>query len=204
MLPLPSKWHPCIAWRNRRALTASRHLPEETPVAITYDGSTQAVMMATPTDLRDNAVGFSVCEGIAASAQDVQDVEIVAWENGVELRIRLPQEAAARLAARRRKIAGPVGCGLCGLDSLVEATRRPPPVASDIRFEATALRRLPPSSTRSKASTKRRARSTRPPFGLRNAVSRSSARTLAATTPSTSCAERWGGPVGTRRLERSS
>lgn len=116
-------------------VTAARDLPEEVPVAISHDGSTTAVMMATPADLDDFARGFTVTEGIAAAA-DILSVEAVEQPQGIDLRVWLRPEAAARVAERRRRMVGPVGCGLCGIESLEEAARDLPPVSSSLRLGA--------------------------------------------------------------------
>ncbi|SDE84539.1 formate dehydrogenase accessory sulfurtransferase FdhD [Limimaricola pyoseonensis] len=114
------------------AAAAPVALPEETPVAVVYNGSTQAVMMATPADLEDFARGFTLTEGFAG-AHEIGEVEIVAQEDGIEARIWLPEEKRDALDARRRAQVGPVGCGLCGIDSLKQAARPVPPVpASDL------------------------------------------------------------------------
>ena len=101
----------------------SRVLPEETPVAIVYNGTTQAVMMATPADLIDFAVGFSLSEHIVTRAADLGEIEIVEHAAGIEAQIWLPEHHESALSARRRAMTGPVGCGLCGIDSLAEALR---------------------------------------------------------------------------------
>lgn len=101
---------------------ALRSLPEETPVAFVYNGGTQAVMMATPADIADFAWGFTLTEGIAGP-DALPEVEVVSHDGGIEARMWLPPEAASRLLARRRASVGPVGCGLCGIDSLAEAVR---------------------------------------------------------------------------------
>ncbi|SOB94716.1 formate dehydrogenase accessory sulfurtransferase FdhD [Rhodobacter maris] len=98
-------------------------LAEEVPVALVFEGVTQAVMMATPVDLEDFYLGFALTEGLIAAAGDLLRSETVVQERGVELRGWLAAPAAARFAARRRAMAGPVGCGLCGLESLSEALR---------------------------------------------------------------------------------
>ena len=104
-----------------------RTLPEEVAVALSFNGTTQAVMMATPADLIDFAYGFAMTEGIATPA-DIESVDVVAVANGIDLQVWLKTEAEARLSKRRRSRAGPVGCGLCGIDSLDEAMRKLPPV----------------------------------------------------------------------------
>jgi FdhD protein len=104
-----------------------RALPEECAVAIGYNGSTQAVMMATPADLHDFALGFTLTEGLA-DPSDIESVEVVETPRGIDLQLWLAAPAAERLAARRRAMAGPVGCGLCGIESLEEAVRDPAPL----------------------------------------------------------------------------
>ncbi len=111
-------------------------MPEETAVALTYDGSTQAVMMATPADLEDFAVGFSLTESIVGAPSEIGSLEIVPESGGIELRMWLTKPRADALGARRRHFAGPTGCGLCGIDSLAEAVRPPAKVKGDLRLGA--------------------------------------------------------------------
>ena len=113
-----------VAFGSRGVSGNTRMLPEEVAVAISYNGSTQAVMMATPADLIDFAYGFSLTEGIA-TGDEIETVEVVETPLGLDLQIWLVENAADRRAARRRSMAGPVGCGLCGIDSLEEAKRTP-------------------------------------------------------------------------------
>ena len=101
----------------------TRLIPEETPIALTYNGGTYAVMMGTPSDLEDFAIGFTLSEGIIQSPDDIDSFEIVDLDDGVELRMWLQPSKADRLSERRRHIAGPTGCGLCGIDSIAEAIR---------------------------------------------------------------------------------
>jgi FdhD protein len=101
-----------------------RVLPEEVAVALSFNGTTQAVMMATPADLIDFAYGFALTEGIA-TPEEIESVEVVEAPKGLDVQVWLKAEAEARLVKRRRTMAGPVGCGLCGIDSLDEAVRRP-------------------------------------------------------------------------------
>jgi FdhD protein len=102
--------------------SGSRALPEEVAVALSFNGTTQAVMMATPSDLEDFAYGFALSEGIA-KPEEIQSVDMVETPLGLDIQIWLAQDAEARLSQRRRTMAGPVGCGLCGIDSLQEAMR---------------------------------------------------------------------------------
>lgn len=112
-------------------LSDTRVLPEETPVAIVYNGSTQAVMMATPADLEDFAIGFALADHAVTNSGQIRELEIVPQETGLEARLWLDEERSEAVAARRRRMAGPVGCGLCGIDSLSEALHPITPLAGD-------------------------------------------------------------------------
>jgi FdhD protein len=109
------------AWRGDRVSGGVRAIPEETALALTYNGGTYAVMMGTPCDLEDFAIGFSLNAGIVESADAIESLETVRVENGIERRMWLARVKAARLSERRRHIAGPTGRGLCGIDSIAEA-----------------------------------------------------------------------------------
>jgi FdhD protein len=110
-------------WRDSGLSLGMRIIPEETAIALTYNGGTYAVMMGTPQDLRDFAVGFSLSEGIIHSAGDIDSLDVVHLDDGIELRMWLAPSRADRLSERRRHIAGPTGCGICGIDSIAEAVR---------------------------------------------------------------------------------
>jgi FdhD protein len=121
-------------WRDGDFRDGERAVPEETAVAFTYNGTTHAVMMATPQDLEDFALGFSLTEGIVSSADEIESLDVIDGEFGVELRMWLAEPRQAALSARRRQLAGPTGCGLCGIESLDEACRPPPTVPTGERF----------------------------------------------------------------------
>jgi FdhD protein len=123
-MSLPTS-HPVsrIAFRPRGAEAGSRTVPEETPIALSYNGSTHAVMMATPADLEDFAYGFTLTEDIVADAGAIVGVDLVEFEQGVDVQIELATDASEALARRRRRMAGPVGCGLCGIESIEQALR---------------------------------------------------------------------------------
>lgn len=113
-------------WRDGAAAPSDRVLADEMPVAIVVNGATLAVLLATPADLADFAIGFLLAEGIVASADAAGGVEIVAGSDGIEARLWLADDGA--LAARRRSLVGPSGCGLCGIESLAAALRPSPRV----------------------------------------------------------------------------
>jgi FdhD protein len=109
-----------------------RVVAEECPVALVYDGTTVAVLMATPADLNDLAVGFSLTEGIIEDIGEIAEIAAVAAPDGIELRIWLRPKAGRLLKERRRHLVGPTGCGLCGIESLREASRVIQPVERQI------------------------------------------------------------------------
>ena len=122
-MPDPVRTVKRLAWRESRLSRGARAIPEETALALTYNGGTYAVMMGTPQNLTDFAIGFSLNEGIVQTPEEIASFEIVDLDDGVELRMWLAEEKADRLGERRRHIAGPTGCGLCGIDSIAEAVR---------------------------------------------------------------------------------
>lgn len=112
--------------------------PEEWPIAIVIDGMSQAVLMATPHDLQDFALGFALTEGLIAAPEEVTGFEAATVETAqgpaAEARLWLRPGHAARLAERRRSMVGPVGCGLCGVDSIEAALPEVVPVAADLHL----------------------------------------------------------------------
>lgn len=115
-----------IAVRAGIATPGKRALPEEFPVALSFGGSTQAVMMATPADLEDFGIGFALSEALIRSPADIVSLQIVEADQGFDVQMQLAEDVQAALSARRRKMAGPVGCGLCGIESIEEALRALP------------------------------------------------------------------------------
>ncbi len=138
-VPAPVVRVSCLARRHEATALGSRAIPEETPIAFTYGGTTHAVMMATPADLEDFAAGFALTEGLIEPGAPALEVEIIASELGIELRSWLPGEEQRQYVARRRSMAGPTGCGLCGIESLEQATREPPAVGDALKVSAEAL-----------------------------------------------------------------
>lgn len=106
-----------------KKIDATRVVPQETPIAFSYGGTTHAVMMATPADLHDFALGFSLTEGVVASLGEIEAITVEDAGEGIDIQIALKDAAGARFSARRRHLAGPVGCGLCGIESIEEALR---------------------------------------------------------------------------------
>jgi FdhD protein len=143
----PSAPAETLAWRGTLA-SGTRAVAAEVPIAFVYDGGAEAVMMATPADLEDFALGFSLNERVIGSMADITALDIVEVEQGIELRIALRARSRDALIGRRRRRAGPVGCGLCGVESIAEAVPSLPRVKADLTTSAeeiiAAMRALAP------------------------------------------------------------
>ncbi|MGH1330376.1 MAG: formate dehydrogenase accessory sulfurtransferase FdhD [Paracoccaceae bacterium] len=109
-------------------------LADEVPIALVFNGTTQAVMMATPDDLEDFAIGFALSDHVIHSRDEIESIEILPAGDGIEARVWLAEGAAEALEARRRRMAGPVGCGLCGMDSIAEALHPIKPVRGEMEM----------------------------------------------------------------------
>ncbi|WP_310450478.1 formate dehydrogenase accessory sulfurtransferase FdhD [Sulfuritalea sp.] len=114
-------------------------LAEEIPVAFEYNGISHAVMLATPADLEDFAVGFSLTEGIVARRQDIFDIGVSDSAAGITLQIEIAGDAFARLKAHHRSLTGRTGCGLCGVESLDQVQRVLSPLPQAAPFPLAAL-----------------------------------------------------------------
>jgi FdhD protein len=133
VVPPPARCFPRQAWRNGSTVLGESTLAEEVPVAFSYDGATHAVLMATPDDLEDFALGFSYTEGIVTTSAEIAELAVVSVAEGIVLRIWLTGDRSDAFAARRRRFVGPAGCGMCGLESLAEANRAIPVASCDLQ-----------------------------------------------------------------------
>lgn len=113
----------------------------EVPVALTYNRESHVVMMATPADLEEFGLGFSLTEGLIGSQEDLLAVHIIPREGGIEVAMTIAGEWFERLGKRRRNLAGRTGCGLCGAENIEQALRYPPPVNHSIEVTNSALQR---------------------------------------------------------------
>lgn len=150
-LPTPAVDASCLAQRGGVSFASSRVVPDEQAIAFTYNGSTHAVMMATPADLEDFAVGFALTEGLINDRSEIESLDFVSTPLGIEVRAWLKGDQAEAYAKRRRSMAGPTGCGLCGIESLEAAMRPPLQVTAETKFSpeeiVAAMASLDPAQT---------------------------------------------------------
>ena len=126
-------------WHDGRVAAIVDRVAEEVPIALVYNGLAHVVMMASPTDLEDFALGFSLSEGIVRSANEVNAVETDAVSDGIAVYVDIDRERFLPLEAQRRNLTGRTGCGLCGTETIDQAVRHPPAVGSGVRITAAAL-----------------------------------------------------------------
>lgn len=130
-------------WRDGEISRVTDHVAEEVPIALTYHGVPHVVMLATPSDLEDLAVGFTLSESIVADRSEIQSVEAVQRDDGaLEVRIGVVAERFSELLRRQRNLTGRTGCGLCGAQTVEDAIRQPAPVKSGIQFDVKALHQV--------------------------------------------------------------
>jgi FdhD protein len=116
-------------WREGESQVEQDQVAEEAPIALLYNGNPHVVMLATPLDLEDFAIGFSLTEGLIANPAELLSVRAHQRAEGIEVRIRVPEERfQASIASNARNLTGRTGCGLCGSATLRQAVKHPPPV----------------------------------------------------------------------------
>ena len=116
------------------------YIAEEVPISLVYNGLPHVVMLATPTDLEEFALGFSITEGIIKNPQELLSARIYNRSNGIEVQLKIPDHRFQCLADKGRNLTGRTGCGLCGASTLSQAIRQPNPVNGDLTLSATELR----------------------------------------------------------------
>ncbi|HKX43491.1 MAG TPA: formate dehydrogenase accessory sulfurtransferase FdhD [Burkholderiaceae bacterium] len=136
-----------VRWRGGVRSEVEDWISEEVPVALEFNGISHAVMLATPADLEDFALGFGLAEGIFTSASELYGCEIEVDAGGITLRLEVSARCFAGLKERRRTLAGRTGCGLCGTESLDQVLRPLPRIAAEgaplsARAIATAMREM--------------------------------------------------------------
>lgn len=128
-------------WKDGCSRQELEVVVEEVPVALVFNGVSHVVMLATPQDLAEFALGFALSEAIVGSAKDVYDIDVTALEAGMEVNITVASNCFMALKERRRNLAGRTGCGLCGAESLQHAIRPCAPVPAGPVISAETLHR---------------------------------------------------------------
>jgi FdhD protein len=126
-------------WRVGRGRLVDDRVAAEVPVALSYNRRSHVVMMATPADLEDLGLGFSLTEGIIDEPADLLQTRLAEREQGLEVAMTVTEACFERLDRQRRNLTGRTGCGLCGAESLQQAMRRPPRVSQRLRVSHAAL-----------------------------------------------------------------
>lgn len=139
--PAPARSRPVLRMRQDRLAELDDMVVDEVPVALVYNGLSHAVMMATPGDLEEFALGFSLSEGIIAHPGECYGIEIEHGPEGIAVQLEIAGSAFMGLKERRRTLAGRTGCGLCGVDSLRQVRRALPVLAPAHGFNAHGVRR---------------------------------------------------------------
>lgn len=130
-----------VATEVRRAVSAVRveessacavveEIAEEAPIALVYNGVPHVVVMASPANLEDLALGFSLSEGVIESAAELGGIEIVPEKTGYSVYLSVPTERVAIIEQRRRNMTARTGCGVCGAETIEQAMRNVPVVAA--------------------------------------------------------------------------
>ena len=127
--------------RAGQAFEREDWVAQEVPLALEYNGIAHAVMLATPADMEDFAVGFSLSEGIVADVSQIYDFEAVHSASGYTLSLQIAAACMGRLKEQRRTLAGRTGCGLCGVESLELALREPSALPAGAQFSAATVSR---------------------------------------------------------------
>jgi FdhD protein len=135
-------YKPALRWRGGTRTVSVDSVLAECAVALCFNGVSQAVMMATPADLEDFALGFSLTEGILDNARQLYGIALRQHDVGIELSLDIAAQAFAGLKQRRRQLSGRSGCGLCGIESLEQlAPRLPTPVEHPLTVSHEAIQR---------------------------------------------------------------
>ena len=126
-------------WTRGTLADTTDRVAEETPVALVYHDVPHVVMLATPADLEDYAFGFTLSEGLVASADEIRGVEVIPGEASTDVKISVAWERFTQLLQRRRNLAGRTGCGLCGAETAEDAIRECQVVPAGVTVTATEL-----------------------------------------------------------------
>jgi formate dehydrogenase accessory protein FdhD len=128
-----------VRWTRGTLTQATDQIAEEMPVALVYHEVPHVVMLATPADLEDYAVGFTLSEGLVARADEIRGVEVIQGAASADVKITVAWERFTQLVQRRRNLAGRTGCGLCGAETAADAIRESGPVPAGVSITSAEL-----------------------------------------------------------------
>jgi FdhD protein len=123
-------------WQGNQHSEEQDYVAEEVPIVLVYNGVSHVVMLATPTNLEDFALGFSMTEGIIQSPEEFLAAKVYQRANGIEVNIKIPENRFQCLADKGKNLTGRTGCGLCGATTLKQAIRQPPTVHSSVKVSS--------------------------------------------------------------------
>lgn len=127
-------------WRDGDVERVADQVAEELPVALVFNGVPHVVMLATPANLEDLAVGFTLSESIVDTPSEIQSVEAATRDDGtLEVRIGITASKLSELLRRQRNMTGRTGCGLCGAQTVEDAIRQPAPVQGGVKVDVKSL-----------------------------------------------------------------
>lgn len=126
-------------WRGEVHFSQDDRIAEEAPVALMYNGEPHVVMLATPLDLEDFALGFSLTENIVASPKEIEAIRVYYRSEGIEVRLRIPDARCEAAADQGRNLTGRTGCGLCGARTLQQAMHHVAPVGKGVSVSSSEL-----------------------------------------------------------------
>jgi len=126
-------------WKGGQHSLQQDYIAEEVPISLIYNGVPHVVMLATPTDLEEFALGFSITEGIIKSPHELLSARVYNRSNGIEVQLKIPENRFQCLADKGRNLTGRTGCGLCGASTLQQAIRQPAPVNDGLTLSAQDL-----------------------------------------------------------------
>ncbi len=127
-------------FKNGELLTVDDFVAEEVPVVLMYNGVSHVVMLATPTNLEDFALGFSLTEGIIANAAELESAKVYQRSNGIEVQLKIPEARFQCLADKGRNLTGRTGCGLCGATTLKQAIKPTRSVSGNLKISPEHLK----------------------------------------------------------------
>ncbi len=133
--------HRAVRWEEGTPRESDEQVAEEVPVALVYNGIPHVVMMCTPADLEDFALGFSLTEELIRTPADLTAAKAVAYGQGIEVQLTVAAACEAAIASRTRKLTGRTGCGICGSDSIAAVVKQLHAVPAEPAIEASAIQR---------------------------------------------------------------